>query len=231
MKKVLFFLFAALVLIVPSYKVYAVDISELICDDDNVYDIKKKASNIKTTYEYKEDNYNGKHFKIKVSNLDPALEIRIYGRRYNYEQDGSSFYLLQPFGIEGEDVQLLIYGAETHACKDQYVTTVHVKLPKYNTYSELDECVEYEEFPLCNRFYSGKIESIQEFRLKLKEYIEKVNKKPDNVKDLNIFEKILIFIEDHQLLSAIVGILLIILIIVIIVRKIIRRIKRQKIRF
>ena len=29
----------------PSYKVYAVDISELICDDDNVYDIKKKASN------------------------------------------------------------------------------------------------------------------------------------------------------------------------------------------
>jgi len=231
MRKLIIYIVLFIAFVVPSINVNAIDISKLICDDDNVYDIKKKAMNMKTTYEYREDKINGKHFKIKVSNLNPDLEIRTYGRRYNYTQDGDTFYLLQPFGINGENVELLIYGAESHACKDQYVTTVNVKLPKYNSYSELDECIEYEEFPLCNRFYKGEIKSLEDFRIKLQKYVESVNKKPERVKDNNIFDKLLSFIEDNQLLSAIIGLLILAIIIAIVVRKIIRRIKRTKVKF
>ena len=230
MKRIALLLTLLIVLAIPTIKVNAVDISELICDNDNVYDIKKKASNMKTTYEFREDKENGKHFKIKVSNLDPSLEIRVYGTKYNYLQDGSTFYLMQPFGINGGKVDLLIYGSSTHACNDQYVTTVTVKLPKYNIYSELDECVEYEEFQLCNRFYGGEIKSVEDFRKRLNDYIAEINKKTEKVKEPNVIERILIFIEDNQALSAIIGLVILAIIIAIIVRKIIRRKKRVKIK-
>ena len=46
MKRIILFVTLLIILVIPTIKVNAVDISELICDHDNVYDIKKKSSNM-----------------------------------------------------------------------------------------------------------------------------------------------------------------------------------------
>ena len=68
------------------------------------------------------------------------------------------------------------------------------------------------------------------FAKRLKDYIAEINKKTEKVKEPNIIERILIFIEDNQALSAIIGLVILAIIIAIIVRKIIRRKKRVKIK-
>ena len=90
-------------------------------------------------------------------------------------QDGETFYLMQPFSSNGGTIRLQIYGAGAHACKDQFIIERIIELPKYNPYSEYDECIEYEEFALCNKFYDGEISGTDEFSKKLNEYVKTKN--------------------------------------------------------
>ena len=231
MKRVILIISFLALILIPTKVVEAKSINDYLCGTKNQNELKSRARKIKLTYEFKTDEKNGRYFKIKVANLQDELEIRYAGYTYSKNQDGETFYLMQPFNSNGGTIRLQIYGAGAHACKDQFIIERVIELPKYNPYSEYDECIEYEEFALCNKFYDGEISGTDEFYKKLNEYIDQINKSNVKDKDLSLFESIRIFVEDNQMLCAIIGIILVLAIIAVIIRKIIRKKKRTKVKF
>jgi hypothetical protein len=203
---------------------------EYLCGKKNMNELLSRIRNVKTNYELMSKEDGGKYFKIKVSNFQPDLVVNIYGMNYTYEQNGKEFYILNTIPITGGDVAIEFYGGMNHPCAEQYISKRTLKVPKYNIYSELDSCVEYEEFPLCAKYYDGEINNATEFNEKLNEWIRENTVEKEEITQ-SLWEKIQEFLGDNQLEVAIIIILIILLIIAIIVRKIIRRVKRTKIKF
>ena len=127
-----------------------------------------------------------------------------------------------------------MYGEYGYACVGEFLYSKKVKLPKYNKYSEYDDCIEYEEFPLCNKWYDGEIDNDDYFYQKLEEYKNSLKpaEKPANVKEeKNLFQKIIDFYMDNIAFTLPITIILALIIIVLIIRKIIIKRKRVKIDF
>ena len=203
---------------------------EYLCGKTNSNQLLQRIRKVKTNYELMTDEDGGKYFKIRVTGFQPDLVVKIYGINYSYENYGDSFSTRNKIPITGGEFPIVFYGGINHPCADVYIAKRTIKIPKYNVYSELDQCIEYEEFPLCAKYYDGEIGSASEFNDRLQKWIEENNVRPEEVK-ITLWEQIKNFIEDNQFEIALVLFLAIVLIIAIIVRKIIRRIKRRRIKF
>ena len=203
---------------------------EYLCGTQNMNALLGEIRNVKINYEFNNDKTKGRHFKIKISNLNENIVIKVLGMTYSYEQNGDSFYLINTISIKGGTIPIEFYGGLSHPCVDQYITVKKITIPKYNIYSELDDCIEYEEFPLCDRFYDGEINGSEDFYKQLGEFKNSLNKEiPDEQR--SIFEIIKEFIEDNQLLCASILIIVIIIAIILTIRSIYRWAHRQKIKF
>lgn len=214
-------------------RAYAVEYhnpEEYLCGDVNSNELIQRIRKVKTNYELMTDEDGGKYFRIRVTAFQPDLVAKIYGITYSYDMYGDSFYTTNKISINGGEFPIVFYGGINHPCADVYIGKRTIKIPKYNVYSELDQCIEYEEFPLCAKYYDGTIGSASEFNDRLQKWIEETSVRPEEVK-LTIWDQIKNFIEDNQFEIALVLFLAIILVIAIIIRKIIRRIKRRKIKF
>ena len=126
-----------------------------------------------------------------------------------------------------------IYAAPGTACDGHKVLTKSITLPKYNVYSEREECLEYEEFRLCNKWCKENIPNSAYFEDELAKYkltIEKETVKPEK-EETNIFEKLIDLYVENLIISIPVTVILVALIIFIIIRSIIRRKNRIKLDF
>jgi len=104
-------------------------------------------------------------------------------------------------------------------------------MPKYNKYSKYEECIEYEEFPLCNKWYQGDIPDEEYFFEKLEEY-KKTLVKPDEpivVAEKSFWDKVIEFYNENKVLSISVISIVSLSIVSLIVVKVVRRKKRVKI--
>ncbi len=209
--------------------VEAVNVEDLLCGDKNFNKLLSQIRNIKANYELAEKEDGGKYFKIKITNMTKDLILNVYGYNYSYDEMGSDFYLLNIIPIDGGSIPLKFYGSMSNPCAEQYISKKTVVIPKYNIYSELDACVEYEEFPLCAKYYDGEIKSNYDFNEQLAKWIDET-KVEYEMEERTIFDIIKEFIEDNQLLVALVISFLVIVLLIFIIRKIVRRIKRTKIR-
>ena len=112
--------------------------------------------------------------------------------------------------------------------------TKKLDLPKYNLYSERPECIEYEEFPLCNKWYQGNIKSYEEFEIKLQNYIDSlkpVEEKEDKKEEKGILQKLIDFYVEHIVYTGIVTVVVVVGLGYYIVKKLINRKNRVKIDF
>lgn len=212
-------------------------IEKYICSESNRYKLINKVSKVKLSYEFvndltKEeiDSGYGPYFKVKVANMAEDVTLKMDAYTYTLKKDGDYFELKQRFSYYGGKVELPFYGGSNTPCFNEYISTKSITLPKYNVYSEKEECIEYEEFPMCNKFYSKEIESEKVFYEKLEEYKKNISGEKQKREKVNVIDQIFSFIEDHQVLCAAIGLILIVLVILIIVRKIRRRMKRTKIK-
>ena len=201
-----------------------------LCTNRKINELLSKARNIKANYELKTNEDGGKYFRIKISGLTKDLILNLNDLNYSYEQYGDTFYTLDNIPSTGGNYVLKFYGGLEHACAEQFITRKNIKIPKYNLYSELDQCVEYEEFPLCAKYYEGEIKSSFDFNEQLQKWIDD-NKVEYEIVEQSFFDKIRNYIEDNQLLVAIVSIVIIAIIIIIIILKLYKRSKRQKIKY
>ena len=212
-------------------------IEKYICSESNKYKLINKVSKVKLSYEFiseltKEeiDSGYGPYFKVKVANMPEDVTLKMDAYTYTLKKDGDYFELKQRYSYYGGKVDLPFYGGSNTPCFNQYISTKSIKLPKYNVYSEKEECIEYEEFPMCNKFYENEIESDKVFYEKLEEYKKNIGGGKQKRQNVNVIDQIFSFIEDNQVLCAAIGLVLIVLIIIFIVRKIRRRMKRTKIK-
>ena len=223
--------------IIPSKAFAAESIENYICSSGTKGKLIDQVSKIKLSYDLiddpdetdKESGY-GKYFTIKVTNFSENLSLQMGAYNYQFKDVGESFTLKQRFSYIGGTIKLKFFGGDNHPCYNQFIASKTIKLPKFNTYSLLDECVEYEEFSMCNKFYDGEIESKEFFLKKLEEYKKNIKGGKQKREGINVIDRVMSFIEDHQLLTAIVAIVIGALIIFIVVRKIRRRMKRTKIK-
>ena len=145
-----------------------------------------------------------------------------------------------------------MYGGYDTDCVEEFLYKKTIKIPKYNVYSEREECIEYEEFPLCNKWYSGEI-SGDEFFLKhesedflvdakdklsstqLTKNIDSLKKtepeKKEEIVEKNIFEKIIDFYVKYIVICLPITIIIVGVVVFFIVRRLIRRKNRVKIKF
>ena len=192
--------------------------------------LKKTAYKTELSYELKFDSNNSHYFVIKADNVSKDVLLIFNGITYEPKKDNDSIVL--ETRVEGGKIyEVDLYGGYNTACQEEFLYRKKINIPKYNIYSERDECIEYEEFSLCNKWYQGVISSEEEFKSELERYIESIKPKEEEKKEevrKNIIEEIIEFYTDNIKITLPITIIVIIMIIYKIIVTIIRRRKRVK---
>ena len=186
------------------------------------------AEKIKFSYEFirEDESY---YFQIKATNTDKNLIIEY--NNYDYNGLGNDDYIVFDTHFKDNAIyKFKIKVREGITCADETITYRTVKIPKFNKYSEYDECIEYEEAPICSRFYQGKIENIEDFRKQLKDYLAKIKEKQieDYKDERSLFQKISDFYMDHVIICGTLTFIVFAVIIALILKKFAKKKKRIK---
>lgn len=232
MKKNIFitlaFIFSVLLINVPV----DVNAARVLCTSSTLSKMRSKAYGVKFDYEFVYDKNVGHYFKIHISNLTEELEVEYGGLTYSYNPDKSVITMIPMFD-GGATYEFKIYAAYGYPCVGELLYTKSLKVPKYNSYSEYEECIEYEEFPLCNKWYQGDIPNQAYFYKSLNEYKETlivdVPVEDEKESPPTIIEKILAFYVDNLIVTLPVTLIVIGGIIFVVVRSVIKKKNRVKI--
>ena len=132
----------------------------------------KEAKNIEII-PYFDDEYNPMHeyfYNVNITNFSKNVYIvDSNNNRFEYEgsyDSDSVFGMYKP----GSRITFKIYGAYDSECSEQLLVTLKVDFEYYNDYSTFEECTGIEDFYLCKRNYSGKIESKEWFLEQIDKY-------------------------------------------------------------
>lgn len=201
-----------------------------ICPAKQLSKYTSEAYNVKASYELYMTEDDEARFRVTFTNVSTNLKIK-FNNQYYYGTKESKVSLsstLEP----NKEYQFEIYTNESmNLCGNAFLITKKIKTPYYNIYSALDECIEYEEFPLCGKYYEGEIKDYNDFQYKLNEYIESTKSKTEKYKDdRTIFQKILDWCSDNIEITAAVISVIVLIILVLIGRLIYKRAKRTKIK-
>ena len=198
------------------------------CTSKRYSDLKAIAYKSEVNYELKFDEKHNHYFEVTLTNVDKDILVSYNG--VMLEPVNGTVELENRFA-DGVTYDIKLYGGYYTHCVEEYLYTKKITLPKYNTYSERDECIEYEEFPLCGKWYKGNIVNEDDFLKQLNDYIlslqeNEEEKKPIKSKDL--FEKITNFYVNNIVFTLPITIILLLFVVYKIVVRIIRRKNRIK---
>lgn len=204
------------------------------CSTKELNTLKQLAHNIKITYDLYDDTYNENHiyyFNIFATNFSKEF--------YLIDSDGQDFrYMsnLEKDGIrklravkEGSNYVLTVYTSNETKCPNTKIVTKKVELPYYNDYSQREECEGIEDFSLCQRYYSGYIESEKYFLDQVNKYKNGELEEKPNDENKGIISQLINFASNHLLIVIAIAIVLVAIIVFVII-KIIKSRKRTKIR-
>ena len=154
---------------------------------------------------YMDDEYNPFHsykYNVYITNLTKDFYIiDSNGYRFEYDNSYSSDSL---YGIytPGSKVSFKIYGAYNGVCSEVLLATKTIIFDYYNDYSTYEECEGIEEFKLCQRTYSGKIESEEWFLDQVEQYKAGLVENPEPVEEkLTFFESVIKFFKENVIVT------------------------------
>ena len=225
-KKILVMIFVLMMIMMPM----GVKAARIPCTTKNFSKLKALTYDIKLSYDLVKNEENQTVFRISISNLKEELEVRYGNITIEYDPEKTVQEITTVTG-GGFKYEVDVYVAEglNRACVGEKVATKSVDVPKYNYYSERDECIDYEKFYLCNKWYKGSIPDEQYFLDELDKYIKKnTEEEPPKEEKYNIIDRIIDFYKEHALLSITITVVLAGAIIFVIARKLIRRKNRIK---
>ena len=198
------------------------------CSTKKFNDMKAIAYKATVSYELKFDERHNSYFTLTVTNVDKSILVLFGG---SYYEPVNGVVNIDSRLAGGTTYEVKLYGGYGTHCVEEYLYSKRITVPKYNKYSERDECIEYEEFPLCNKWYSGIIDNDNYFLSQLNEYIISLNKQDNDeipVKDKNFFEKVIDFYMDHLAITLTITIIILLFIAYRIIVRLIRRKNRVK---
>ena len=173
--------------------------------------LKSKAYKVTFNYDLHKEEGSDYYFTVTMANLQPGLVVE-YGAISMMYVEGKDIYEFATIFDGGSTYEFKIYAANGYACAGELLYTKTLKIPKYNVYSERDECIEYEEFPLCNKWYQKDINSLEDFLQALELYKKSLEKdEPEDLdkEDKSIFDKIIEFYKDHIIITGPLTVLII----------------------
>lgn len=218
-----------ILLIVSILFVFALSIKvNALCTSKRYSNLKMIAYKAEVSYELKFDENHNSYFLLTVNNVDDKILVMFNGAVYEPQNGVVNIATRLP---GGQTYEVKLYGGYDTDCVEEYLYTKNITVPKYNKYSERDECIEYEEFYLCNKWYAGEITNEESFENELDTYIKSLNtneKEEKPVKTKNIFEKVIDFYKDNIIFTLPITIIIVGFIGYKVVVKIIRRRKRVK---
>lgn len=227
LKVCLFFVF--FIIFMPLINVEA---ARELCTSKALNEMKTKAYKINLSYELKFDEAGSPYFSVSINNIQEGTEVRFDDVVYEYDANTTSQTIAT--ALEGGTTyEFEIYSSYGYPCTGEILYTKKLALPKYNKYSEWEECIEYEEFPLCKKYYSGNIENDEYFYKKLNEYKNSLKQDTipnEKLSEKNFFESIIGLYIDNLSITLPLTIVLLGLLIIFIAKKIIDRKKRIKIK-
>lgn len=149
------------------------------CSNNEKASLKKLATNINVSYNYKINN-NKATFDVTISNLLPNMYfIAEDGNKYysNTTNNGEiTFYNL----VQGHSFRFDVYG--NGVCDDELLYTFYATTPTYNRFYNLNVCENAKEYKLCQRWVKHELTQ-NEFINEVKNYIN------DRDKNINIEEE------------------------------------------
>lgn len=207
-----------------------------ICTRKAYSDAQMKAYNVKFSYELKFDDNHFPYFLISYTGLKEGIELRVGENSYTKSENGENGTITTVFQNTGGTYNFEFYGEYGYSCVGELLyTTPDIKLPKYNLYSEKDECIDYEEFSLCKKWYDGDIENDDYFYKKLEEYKESLKpqeeEKPEVIEEKEWYQKIIDFYMDNLIFTLPITIVIVLFIIIMVIKNRIKKKRRTKIDF
>ena len=163
---------------------------------------KKEAEKVTARYQldenYTDENGNKKNgiFIIEISNLTEDLKVKIDdGDFIRYDKTDNGTLILN--GIESGIKKIYIYSVKVPT----YLRTITVNIPKYNYYSEREECngISKEELDVCDKWYKYELNETT-FLKKINEYkkAQEENKDNNNQSKIQIiFNNIVNFLKSY----------------------------------
>lgn len=180
-----------------------VDAARMVCTKSYFSKLKSRAFQVSANYDLVIPEDGDYYFKVTLTNIQPGVLVSVAGQEIKYIE-GEEVYAVDRVFAGGKTYELLIYGDRGYPCTGELLYTKKINIPKYNRYSERPECIEYEEFPLCNKWYQKEIKSGEDFLTALDAYKKSLenNEPVDLNKDKrSIFEKIADFYKDHIIIT------------------------------
>ncbi len=220
MKKRYLLIIILLFLIMPN--VYG------ICSPKAYTDMKAKAFSTQLKWDFYNDGKT-QYFTVTIYNMDKEVMLEYGGREY-VSKKGEKV-LINDFFVGGSTYEFNLYGEYDSNCPEEFLYTKNLEIPKYNVYSEREECLEYEDFPLCNKWYKGNINSEKEFNTYLEKYKESIKPKEEKTEkdDNNFIDRVIELFNEYTVIFILTGSLIIGTLIYFVIRLIIRRKNRIKI--
>ena len=180
-----------------------VDAARVVCTKSRFNQFKTKALQTTVNYEFHKNPGEIYYFTITLSNLQPGVVAKFGFDEIKYEE-GKDVYNTTTQLDGGTTYEVEFYVDEKNPCAGEYLYSKKITIPKYNPYSEMSECIEYEEFPLCNMWYQKDIESMNYFQLELDKYIESIKEKPpeklDEEKE-DLIDKLISFYKNNIIIT------------------------------
>lgn len=170
MKLFKYILFLILLIIIPT-NIYAAE-----CTTSELNNLKISAISSQVTYNYIDDN----KFEIIFTNLANTFYIEDINSRVKITSNDDSTNKILTDYVGGNNYTFNFYGSESSNCPHVLLRVQHLTLPKFNPYSQREECKGNEGFELCSKWYLGNIKE-DEFNERLDAYIKaKENKKNES---------------------------------------------------
>ena len=226
-KKIIYFIILFFI-----FNLENVNAARELCTTDVFSNMRAKAYKTTFSYELKFDSVGAAYFEIYYYNLNEGIEIHYGENVYKYSENDSNGVINTLFQNTGETYEFELYSEYGYPCVGELLYTKKVTLPKYNKYSELEPCIEYEEFPLCNKWYKGEIVNEDYFYEKLNEYIDNLKENVDEkpiIKNETFIQKILRLYIENLIITLPITILIFIFILFKVIKNIIRKRNRIKI--
>ncbi|MBR3720772.1 MAG: hypothetical protein IKO78_06280 [Bacilli bacterium] len=208
MKKVYLFIivFLLFVMFVPT-----ANAARKACTKTYYSQLKSKAYKVTFNYDLHKEEGSDYYFTVTMANLQPGIVVE-YGNIHMMYVEGKDIYEFASIFDGGSTYEFKIYAANGYACAGELLYTKSLKIPKYNIYSERDECIEYEEFPLCNKWYQKEIRNLDDFLQALELYkksLEKEEPKDLEPEEETFFEKLINFYKDNIAITGTLTVLVI----------------------
>ena len=183
---------------------FPIKVEGYYCSFSEIARLKKIASNINISYDYKIVNDDAL-FEITLVNLNKELYITSDNRTYNYKSDVLKIDNYK----SGTTVKFYVYPTDRD-CSDELLRTINIVLPKYNSYYDDEICVGIENYSLYQKWSTHNL-SYTEFVKQVNLHKESLNK--DVIVDIKQEENSSVFNAIFQFLIDYYYIILIILII------------------